>query len=497
MYTINSFIVKTDISGVESFIKMLNEEFGETFNYEIISQDAQLFLFKSEKDLNKSCAIIWEFIHKPKQDEISFVEPCFVEETNVNIYGDLASCEYHLPGTEDTVWHLKQLKIAEAWKYSKSLNKPEKGLGVKIGHTDTGYTQHDTIYHQGLLVNEGYNFFNGNNSSYDHYPNGGINHHGHGTSTGSLMIGNGKYGIYGAAPLAKLVPIRVDQSVIMQHVNYIKGVQHAINTKCQIISTSMGLIQLGHFQSIDSVLRSAIQAGIIPIAAAGQAGGFPVDLFPASSSYCISCTASTIGRHPWSKAFKSRRIDIAAPGESIFVADVTKANDKNLVERYCGTSFSTALVAASAALWYAHWGVSYLQNLYGKASVFSLFKNTLMSYATDAKGWNTQEYGPGILNTEALLKAPVSGSNIKESDGLLVSKSDGMEIITRKLGNDIALLSEKTLMLLSEKVSLQQELIFHLQSQQENTLLDILKNKENINKEDINQHYSKSLLKIL
>ncbi|MES2690191.1 MAG: S8/S53 family peptidase [Bacteroidota bacterium] len=481
MQTLVSFITKANLGRLPELKSLLYHNLNIEFIHEVISESADLLKLTPDRKVQVDEGKVWDFIHELPTDIAEFLEPTFGQlSDNISTQGGLISCEAHPVGTDDTYWSLKQLRIKEAWDYSKSQGRQIQGAGIKIGHTDTGYTRHESIYHQGLLVNEGYNYFDNINDAYDRIPTGGMfTNHGHGTSTGSLIIGNGKHGILGAAPRSLLVPIRIDHSVITSNENFIRGVQHAISKGCQITSTSMGVVQVGHSQSVDAILRTALNNGIIPVAAGAQAGGFTFDVQPASSSYAISCTASTVGRHPWSKAWKSRRIDVAAPGESVNVATVTPSNDRNLTEKSCGTSYSTALTAASVALWYAHWGVNYIQSLYGKSSVFSVFKNVMQGYAINGAGWNTAQYGPGILDVEALLKAPVASKafelqllNQKEEE------STGFEILKRKLANQEINVSDEILDNLATKPSLLAEVLSLIDTKGESSLKKLFKHDE-------------------
>jgi hypothetical protein len=76
-----------------------------------------------------------------------------------------------------------------------------------------------------------------------------------------------------------------------------------------------------------------------------------------------------------------------------------------LVERGNGTSYATATMAGIAALWVSYHGASTLAHKYGAANIARVFKQLLQATCRTPKGWNTEDYGPGIVDAAALLKA--------------------------------------------------------------------------------------------
>jgi hypothetical protein len=99
-------------------------------------------------------------------------------------------------------------------------------------------------------------------------------------------------------------------------------------------------------------------------------------------------------------------VDIASPGENIWVARRKKGEaGTKRVGQSQGTSPATATVAGIAALWLAHHGRNALLSKYsGKVKLQHVFLHLLR---TTAQPWSHSDAGPGVVDAEALLKAPL------------------------------------------------------------------------------------------
>ncbi|MES2286522.1 MAG: S8/S53 family peptidase [Bacteroidota bacterium] len=376
------------------FKKKELEDFFEKEGFKIEKISERTGIYNAIPSNSLSTAEIWDFIYSIPRDFYEFIEP---DITNLNFLtkSSFINCDLpHKPGTEEPEWAKNKIKIKDTW----TLNLPQqfskhKGENIIIGHTDTGYTKHKEIFNNQLKVDRGWDYWEEDSDPFDDGDKS--SNHGHGTSTGSLIISNKL--IKGAAPLAQLIPIRVDKSVIVNSSKLVRGIEYAIDQGCHIISTSMGNVAVDG-DAINRILIEAVNNGIISVSAAGQFAGAPVSIYPASSPYSIACTASNIIDTPWKKGFSSPFIKVAAPGESVWVADV----DTGSINPYCGTSFSTALTAATAATWYSYWSAEYLWEKYGKNKIFTVFAFLLKKYGI--KSWDFNGYGPGTLDAFNLLE---------------------------------------------------------------------------------------------
>ena len=100
-------------------------------------------------------------------------------------------------------------------------------------------------------------------------------------------------------------------------------------------------------------------------------------------------------------------MDISAPAENVWVGDW--ATGSQIVEPSEGTSFATPCVAAAAALWLDHHGIDVLLAKYRESGVRlgEVFRQVLQSSASVPPGWDTDEFGAGIVNLPALLAEPL------------------------------------------------------------------------------------------
>lgn len=355
------------------------------------------------KDPDMPMQLVWEKVHKLENEvSISYAEPDFEQSNDFNSYGSLIDCDEHLGGTENSWWAHEQIEALAAYKLKpNNASGTTLGRGILIGHIDTGYTKHPDIWQENLLWKSGYDYKDKKSDPLE--PNWGWQK-GHGTSTSSVIFSYHKHGqINGIAPSVNLIPIRVDDTVIVNMSRLISGIGHAVRTGCHIISISMGNLE-GNPDAINSALKQAVDHGCIPICAAGQAGGLPVDIYPSKSPYSISATATDIRKRPWHKAFKSRYADVAAPGVSVWNAVVDHDKNQYYVDRGCGTSFATAITAGAAALWLGSWSPQYIWSLNGKQNTMATFRNVLYKYGvTTPANWDTENFGQGVLNVKTLL----------------------------------------------------------------------------------------------
>jgi hypothetical protein len=75
------------------------------------------------------------------------------------------------------------------------------------------------------------------------------------------------------------------------------------------------------------------------------------------------------------------------------------------VERGSGTSYAVAAAAGVAALWLSYHGRRALIARYGRNRLAGVFKQLLQETCRKVPGWDTDDFGPGIVNAKALLEA--------------------------------------------------------------------------------------------
>jgi Subtilase family len=169
----------------------------------------------------------------------------------------------------------------------------------------------------------------------------------------------------------------------------------------------MSLGGVGFAGAVRDAIRTAVESGMIVMAAAGNHVGFVTA--PASWPECLAIGGINIGDAPWSGSSHGREVDFCAPAEAVWAATARRDGDRPVftVEPHDGTSFAVANTAGAAALWLAHHGADALRRRYGKGNLQRLFLSVARATVRTPAGWDAREYGAGILDARALLEAPL------------------------------------------------------------------------------------------
>lgn len=150
---------------------------------------------------------------------------------------------------------------------------------VTIAHLDTGYRKDHAVLPEFLDTTKARSFVKNDadpNSAVDPGITGFGNNPGHGTGTLSLLAGNvfdaTKFGdvrgLVGAAPFARIIPVRVANSVVeFANSSIAQGIQYAIDSNVDVLSMSMGGVPS---QAWVDVVNKAYDAGITLVTAAGN-----------------------------------------------------------------------------------------------------------------------------------------------------------------------------------------------------------------------------------
>lgn len=308
-------------------------------------------------------------------------------------------------------WPLMAMKVKAAWDRFTA-HRP--GHGVRIGHPDTGYTQHPEIVDSRLHPTLGYDFEDDDADPLDPLTGGILRSPGHGTATASVIFSatGAPVGIpatafvSGTAPGATLVPIRTTKSVVLWSMSrLVKAIYHAVSQNCRVISMSLGGPVGG--SALHDAVRYAESQGVIVLAAAGNQVRFVT--YPAAFDEVIAVAASTIDDEEWSGSCRGDAVDVTAPGHSVYRARVQKKNHGPAysVERSSGTSYAVAATAGVAALWLSYHGYATVAAKYGKDRMAAVFKQLLMKSARTPAGWDTHNFGAGIVQARRLLDEPL------------------------------------------------------------------------------------------
>lgn len=363
---------------------------------------------------------IWEATYRVRTAPgVVDAEPLFgvpVSQFPVHRLGDVSpiapaafSLNENLPENDDPHWGLNELHVFEAWAEFSPDKMP--GQGVVVGHPDTGYRKHPGIV-DNLLIELGHDFVDDDDDAQDDLVEGWLQNPSHGTGTASVIIspseaqGNYPSGkvVTGVAPGAKLIPFRVSSGVVLlsPH-NLSEAIERATDQGAHVISISMGT---GFFNKrLLTAVLYAQKRGVIVLAAAGNYVGYVV--WPAAYDEVIAVAASNAQRKTWWASSRGSQVDVTAPGESVWRAQVYRDNGglTNDVLRGHGTSFAVAAVAGVGALWLSYHGRQQLIDRYGAEKIPFIFNQIVRQSCDEVPSWDPGDFGAGLVNARKVLAA--------------------------------------------------------------------------------------------
>jgi len=345
----------------------------------------------------------------------------------------------------DNRWSLKYAGVPKAWRMLQAGGHADgqEAKGIVVAHPDTGYRKHLEIWSQSeassaVAYEHGYDYVDRDDDAFDPLDTSGLlSNPGHGTKSGSVIVSpKGKQWsggtptdfVDGVAPGARLVPLRVHRSVVhFNPANLAKAIYEAAGTDRthvklapHVVSISMGGVPTW---TLWRAVRYAKERGVIVVAAAGNEVGFVV--WPARFDETIAVAAINVDCGVWDGSSRGSAVDISAPGESVWCA-ITAPNGVDSVRMGQGTTFATATLAGTAALWLSsHWSEPRLQELRRQGQVTDVFRSLLRatSWRPDgdplkfpegvrcsSKVWDADNLGAGIVDAGALLAAPLPAS---------------------------------------------------------------------------------------
>ncbi|MEU2656318.1 S8 family serine peptidase [Streptomyces sp. NPDC007325] len=238
-------------------------------------------------------------------------------------------------------WYLDAMGAEDIWKTAT-------GRGITVAVIDTGVDP-DTPSLKGKVL-KGWDASESKGDETDDYT-------GHGTTLAEIIVGSGTGGgLRGLAPDAKVIPYRVADTERQneQAVNAFdiaEAIKAAVDSDARIINISMASDYYSEEER--EAVQYALQKGKLVFAGAGNnAKKGNKKQYPASYPEVVAVAATTQGGVVADYSQHGEAIDLAAPGSKI-----PGYCDKSLA-KYCvsdGTSFSSALASASAALiWSVH-----------------------------------------------------------------------------------------------------------------------------------------------
>ena len=385
---------------------------------------------------DRSVANAWQDTYRLRATPgIAYAEPLFqleitgrTEEPDVATAGvprararraarTLGGGDDHLPKSDDVDWSLDQIRAFDAWnKHFAGSDTP--AAGIIVGHPDTGYRPHPEIA-SAVLADKGFDFVDEDNDATDPMPEDPdalIPNPGHGTATSSVILSpkgaqgayqtkdaSGRSEVFGVAPGARLIPLRVANSVVLFSMkNLSRAIEYAADKGAHVVSISMG----GIFSfRLKSAVSYAQKRGVIVCAAAGNQVRFVV--WPAAYDEVIAVAACNVDGKIWKGSSRGSKVDVTAPGESVWRAHVDKKTGAFEIGRGSGTSYAVATTAGVAALWLAHHGRDKLAQTHGLEKIPFIFNQILRESTRRPPGWDTDRFGTGIVDADKTLAAPL------------------------------------------------------------------------------------------
>ncbi|MDI3407197.1 type VII secretion-associated serine protease mycosin [Streptomyces cavernicola] len=252
-----------------------------------------------------------------------------------------SECKFGGKNIASTPWSLQRIIMDQ-------LKDKATGKGVTVAVIDTGVDD-DNKQLAGQMASKGKDFVGGR-------ADGTQDLQGHGTKVAGIIAAKKvpNSGFMGLAPDAKILPIRytgaAGKNGKVKNGNsdtMVAAINYAVEQRVQIINISSDTQGRRDPEALRIAIQEAVDAGIIVVAAAGNAGvdGLSKKTYPASYDGVVAVAASDRNDE---RAFFSQAgdfVDIAAPGVDM-VSTVPKGGQ-------CtdqGTSFAAPYVAGVAAL---------------------------------------------------------------------------------------------------------------------------------------------------
>lgn len=333
-------------------------------------------------------------------------------------------------------WQITVTGIDAAWALFATPPGSVPWRDVLVGHIDTGCTRHPALgFKDGastyVRTDLGCNYFADylptpdptripppppeEDGPFDNLTgaNGG-----HGTRTLSVLAGfydspdDELPPFYGAAPGVGVVPYRVTDSVLIDHVQRLiaRAIDDAVAKGCHIISMSLGGIV--PYKRLSDAIDRAHEAGVIVCAAAGNV--ISEVTYPGRYNRVITVGGvspdDATGFRPWDGASRGQFVDVCGPANGVRRASIERRKGE-LVSFIAadgnGTSYATALCAGIAALWLAKQGNA-LDGAYSQPWMKpAAFKRLIKETAECPAGWDTGNWGHGLYRADKLLAAPL------------------------------------------------------------------------------------------
>lgn len=383
---------------------------GDSFTSRSIEQDKSIQRHSIDSTQN-AWDLAYAFFESlsPEQQSTTLIEPNLssqspVQEIQVQAKSRSASLQktflstWPYPVVNNPIsytWHLSDdfSQLAQArdavMAEPSLLEKP-----IRIGHLDTGYLDIDLFKPEHLLVDLGKNFAENNDDARDIDKKfAPFEQKGHGAATLAILAGPkvdnpigmpGYSGYIGAIPFAEIIPLRIQDSVLLFKIDAIaRAIQYAIEQGCEVLTMSMGGVPSWLWAN---VVNEAYMRGVTIVTATGNSMrkgwlkmGPKTVVYPARFERVIGAAGITYNHQPyvfaqndWEEQFNKTAGGkdmqgncgpdahmwhvMSAYTPNVFWTDSgiyedSEYPDPHFIMTGGGTSSATPQIAAAAALW--------------------------------------------------------------------------------------------------------------------------------------------------
>lgn len=325
------------------------------------------------------------------------------------------------PGVD---WHLAMVRAPQAWARLGGAGAIDWG-SVLVGQIDTGYTRHPVFGFGGTSwvdTARAATFFpsppQGEVSMFPAELGPGQDNlqgpnAGHGTRIGATICGHapGAPGgaFHGAAPCVPLLPVRITDSVIINHAQreFAQALDHVVAAGAGVVNVSLGIALAVVVGELKRAIDRAYEAGVIVVCAAGNYVD-PV-VAPARLNRTLAIAGVTDTGRPWTNSSFGPEVDFSAPAADLRRANASAGGGFGYGGGGDGTSYASALASGAAALWLR-------RHRDALAAAYPQPWQRVEAFATLARAtaklppgvpWQPGAFGSGILDIDALLAAPL------------------------------------------------------------------------------------------
>ncbi len=299
--------------------------------------------------------------------KVNYIEP----NNPVKLFDPLPQVQREIPDKQK--WHYEMIKVPQAWKTTTG------SKDVKIAVIDSGIDASHKDLKQNVDASLGKNFTSDDATDT-------MDGLGHGTHVAGTIAANGN--LTGIMQKATVFPVRVFNDYGSSNVYWIiKGIVFAADQGADVINMSF---RTRPSKGAEDACNYAVSKGAVPVAASGNDGRDGIR-YPAryDSVIAVGSVDSNKSRSYFSNYGDG--LELMAPG-----SDIISTTPGNGEDKYSGTSMATPHVTGVVGL---------MLSVKPDASLKEI-REALTN--TAEKIGDAKEYGHGLVNSEAAVKALVT-----------------------------------------------------------------------------------------